>query len=280
MSCPHLNIDGARKAIVALLDSDFSKKYDDGSVGPVLVRLAWHASGTYKEADGTGGSDGATMRFEPESKWGANAGLDIARNMLEPIKRAYPNLSYADLYTLSSVVAIEHMGGPKISWQAGRKDATNNAKTVEDGRLPDASKKEDHIRGIFNRMGFTDREIVALAGAHCIGRCHPDRSGYTGVWTFAPTKFTNLYFKELLNRKWTVKKWDGPLQYEDATGKLMMLPADLAFLDDKEFRKYVELYAKDKQAFFEDFSAAYAKLLSLGCTSLGVCPAMRKGAKL
>ena len=60
--------------------------YDDGSYGPVLVRLAWHASGTYCKETGTGGSNGATMRFHPESGHGANAGLKSARDFLEPVK--------------------------------------------------------------------------------------------------------------------------------------------------------------------------------------------------
>jgi cytochrome c peroxidase len=60
--------------------------YDDGSYGPVLVRLAWHASGTYDKETGTGGSNGATMRFAPEGDHGANAGLKHARDFLEPIK--------------------------------------------------------------------------------------------------------------------------------------------------------------------------------------------------
>lgn len=60
--------------------------YDDGSYGPVLVRLAWHASGTYDKETGTGGSNGATMRFAPESDHGANAGLKHARDFLEPVK--------------------------------------------------------------------------------------------------------------------------------------------------------------------------------------------------
>lgn len=62
-------------------------EYDDGSYGPVLVRLAWHASGTYDAATGTGGSNGATMRFAPEGDHGANAGLKHARDFLEPVKR-------------------------------------------------------------------------------------------------------------------------------------------------------------------------------------------------
>lgn len=60
--------------------------YDDGSFGPVLLRLAWHASGTFDQATGTGGSNGATMRFAPEGDHGANAGLLAARSFLDPIK--------------------------------------------------------------------------------------------------------------------------------------------------------------------------------------------------
>jgi cytochrome c peroxidase len=63
--------------------------YDDGSYGPVLVRLAWHASGTYDAETGTGGSNGATMRFSPEGDHGANAGLKAARDFLEPVKGTY-----------------------------------------------------------------------------------------------------------------------------------------------------------------------------------------------
>ena len=61
-------------------------EYDDGSYAPVLVRLAWHCSGTYDKDTGTGGSNGATMRFDPEASHGANAGLKNARDFLEPVK--------------------------------------------------------------------------------------------------------------------------------------------------------------------------------------------------
>ncbi len=70
--------------IAKRLEEDDS--YDDGSYGPVLVRLAWHCSGTYDKETGTGGSNGATMRFAPESGHGANAGLKAARDFLEPVK--------------------------------------------------------------------------------------------------------------------------------------------------------------------------------------------------
>jgi cytochrome c peroxidase len=61
-------------------------RYDDGSYGSVLLRLAWHASGTYDAETKTGGSNGATMRFAPESDHGANAGLKAGRDFLEPVK--------------------------------------------------------------------------------------------------------------------------------------------------------------------------------------------------
>lgn len=88
--------------------------YDDGSIGPVLVRLAWHASGTYDAKSKTGGSNGSTMRYTKELNDGANAGLKLAQGFLEPIKKKYPGISYADLWILASYVAIEEMGGPEI----------------------------------------------------------------------------------------------------------------------------------------------------------------------
>ncbi|KAG2488477.1 hypothetical protein HYH03_012982 [Edaphochlamys debaryana] len=258
--------DAVRKDISSILDVD---GYDDGSYGPVLVRLAWHTSGTYDKKDGSGGSNGATMRFGPECDWAANAGLATARKLLEPIKAAHPWISYGDLWTLAGAVAIEDMGGPTIPWRAGRVDAPDGSKIVPDGRLPDATQGAKHLRDVFHRMGFDDKDIVALSGAHTLGRCHTDRSGFSGPWTNAPTTFSNLYFQELVNNKWVPKKWDGPLQYEDKASKqLMMLPSDLALLSDRTFKKYVYQYAKDEEAFFKDFAVAFSKLLELGVPNL------------
>lgn len=96
--------------------------YDDGSYGPVLVRLGWHASGTYDKETKTGGSNGATMRFDPERDHGANAGLTHAREFLEPVKKQFPWLTYSDLWTLAAVCAIQEMQGPIIPWRPGRSD--------------------------------------------------------------------------------------------------------------------------------------------------------------
>jgi len=253
-----------RKAIEDALEKE---GYDDGSYGPVLVRLAWHSAGTYDRHKRKWGSDGATMRFSPESNHGANAGLKIARDLLEPIKQRFPGCTYADLYTLAGCVAIEQMGGPQINWRPGRSDAKDESSCPPDGSLPDASQGPSHVRDVFaHRMGFSDRETVALIGAHALGRCHTDRSGYSGPWTRAPTTFSNEFYRLLLDEEWTPKKWAGPLQYENSKSgsDLMMLPADLALIKDKKFRQYVEAYAEDEQLFFRDFASAFGKLMELG----------------
>jgi len=202
---------GVRKAVEELIAKD-------ANYGPLFVRLAWHASGTYDKASGTGGSNGATMRFPPECKHGANNGLNLARDALEPVKTANPDISYADLWTFAGAAAIEYMGGPHIPWTEGRSDKPDGTSCPAEGRLPDASKNAAHIRQIFYRMGFNDREIVALIGAHTLGFCHADRSGYVGPWTRDPYGFDNSFYQLLLSEPWRVKLGSTPLQFEDSTG--------------------------------------------------------------
>ena len=128
-----------------LVDQD---DYDDGSYGPVLVRLGWHSSGTYDELTKTGGSNGATMRFPPEGDHGANAGLKAARDFLEPVKEQFPWITHSDLWILGAACAIQEMGGPDVLWRPGRQDRDVSF-CSPDGRLPDGSKSQDHLRGIF-----------------------------------------------------------------------------------------------------------------------------------
>ncbi|KAG0322308.1 heme peroxidase [Dissophora globulifera] len=250
--------------IATLLEDE---NYDDGSYGPVFLRLAWHASGTWDPAAKNGGSHGGTMRFKSESSDSANAGLGIARERLNRTKDKFPEISYGDLWTLAGVCAIQEMGGPTVKWRSGRVDGMEENAPPE-GRLPDATRSDPkHYHDVFKRMGFNDQEIVALMGAHSLGRCHKDRSKFDGPWTDSPTVVTNAFYTELLNRHWVERKWDGPKQYEDKESKsLMMLPSDMAMLQDKEFKKWIEIYAKDEQKFTEDFAKAIAKLFELGCT--------------
>jgi len=245
MSNPEVNLEALKSEIRSAVINP------KANACPMTVRLAWHASGTYDKATGTGGSNGATMRFEPESTDGANAGLHVLRSMLHPVKLNHPEISTSDLWAISGCSAVEFSGGPKITIPLGRTDHPDGAKCPSNGRLPDASKGADHLREIFYRMGFNDREIVALSGAHTLGRCHVTRSGYDGPWTRNPLKFDNTFFRNLLYLEWRPKKWDGPLQYEDVdTGELMMLPSDMALRTDEKFRVFAEIYAKDQEVFF------------------------------
>lgn len=256
--------DAVRKDIIAVMKQP---EYDDGSAGPVLVRLCWHASGTYDQATKTGGSQGAGMRYEAEGGDPANAGLQHARVFLEPVKEKHPWITYSDLWTLAGVVAVKHMGGPDIKWRPGRTDFVDDSNVPPHGRLPDGALASDHIRQVFTtQMGFNDQEAVALCGAHNLGRCHSDRSGWEGPWVSNPTRFSNLYFKQLLKMKWTKKSWEGPEQFmNDSLGEeLMMLPTDMALIEDKTFRSWVEKYADDRELFYKHFAAAFAKLIELG----------------
>eukprot|EP00297_Palpitomonas_bilix_P010986 CAMPEP_0113869426 /NCGR_PEP_ID=MMETSP0780_2-20120614/1531_1 /TAXON_ID=652834 /ORGANISM="Palpitomonas bilix" /LENGTH=272 /DNA_ID=CAMNT_0000854605 /DNA_START=28 /DNA_END=846 /DNA_ORIENTATION=+ /assembly_acc=CAM_ASM_000599 len=257
------------------LKKDIVELVREKNCAPILVRLAWHACGTYDRSTGDGGSNGATMRFSAEAGDGANNGLGIARGLLDPIKANHPWVSYADLWTFAGAVAIEATGGPVIPWQSGRTDAASEKECPPQGRLPAADKGSPentarHVRYVFNRMGFNDEEMVALiGGGHSLGRCRTDRSGYEGPWTPAPFNFDNDYFTLLTDKKWKVREWDGPLQYEDEeTGKLMMLPSDLVMLTDASFGPHTRAFAQDRDLFFSAFSAAFAKLLSLGCENL------------
>jgi cytochrome c peroxidase len=246
--------------------------------GPVLVRYAWHSSGTYAQASSgcpaSGGSFGGTIRHPREMGDGANNGLQNAEWFMQKVHKKHNWISWGDLVTLGGVVAIQELGGPKIGWRAGREDLPEQY--AQNDRLPDASQGADYVRHLFARMGFSDREVVSLIGAHALGSCHvtapllPGQtkpipgSGYTDRWTASPNFFTNEFFRLLIEDKtWHWKKWDGPKQYENNDG-LMMLPADMALVQDAKYKKIVEEYAKDQDKYFKDFSKDFQKLLELG----------------
>uniref|UniRef100_I1PA73 L-ascorbate peroxidase n=1 Tax=Oryza glaberrima TaxID=4538 RepID=I1PA73_ORYGL len=228
------------------------------SCAPLMLRLAWHSAGTFDVSSKTGGPFG-TMKTPAELSHAANAGLDIAVRMLEPIKEEIPTISYADFYQLAGVVAVEVSGGPAVPFHSGRElrlfssflDLLQDKPAPPpEGRLPDATKGSDHLRQVFSaQMGLSDQDIVALSGGHTLGRCHKERSGFEGPWTRNPLQFDNSYFTELLSG--------------DKEG-LLQLPSDKALLSDPAFRPLVEKYAADEKAFFEDYKEAHLKLSELG----------------
>ncbi|XP_010432358.1 PREDICTED: L-ascorbate peroxidase 3, peroxisomal-like [Camelina sativa] len=224
---------------------DLRSLISNKNCAPIMLRLAWHDAGTYDAQSKTGGPNGS-IRNEEEYSHGANNGLKIALDLCEGVKAKYPKITYADLYQLAGVVAVEVTGGPDINFVPGRKDSKVSTR---EGRLPDAKQGFQHLRDVFYRMGVSDKDIVALSGAHTLGRAHPERSGFDGAWTEEPLKFDNSYFVELLKGE---------------SEGLLKLPTDKTLLEDPEFRRYVELYAKDEDAFFRDYAESHKKLSELG----------------
>ena len=257
------NHQALAKDIASLID-------DDISIAPTLIRLSWHNSGVYsaRSGDASGCPNSAAMRFEPEASHGANAGLANARAKLAAVQAKHAGASHADVWTLAGTVAIAAMDGPVAKWRWGRTDAKSGKEGNQDpNRLPDAAQGAAHIRDVFGRMGFTDREAVALIGAHAVGECHANASGFVGPWTFSKYTFSNEYFVALLKEKWIEDKTGRTkkFQYTDAATKsLMMLPADLAVIQDPAFKKVATEYANDNDLFRKDFAAAWTKLCELG----------------
>ncbi|CAA2935091.1 probable L-ascorbate peroxidase 6, chloroplastic isoform X1 [Olea europaea subsp. europaea] len=255
-------LKSAREDIKELLKTTFCH--------PILVRMGWHDAGTYnkdiEEWPKRGGANGS-LRFEIELKHAANAGLVNALKLLQPIKEKYSGVTYADLFQLASATAVEEAGGPKIPMKYGRVDVSGPEQCPEEGRLPDAGPPSPatHLREVFYRMGLNDKEIVALSGAHTLGRSRPERSGwgkpetkYTKdgpgapggqSWTVQWLKFDNSYFKDIKERR-------------DAD--LLVLPTDAVLFEDPSFKEYAEKYAEDQDAFFKDYAEAHAKLSNVG----------------
>ena len=184
------------------LEADLKNLINTLNCSPILVRLGWHDSGTFDQRIQSwpqcGGANGA-IRFDPEMNFGANAGLAKAKGYLDKFVEKYPSVSWADVIQMASAVSIEAAGGPKIPMKYGRVAVTSpdqcvgstsrqgfagnaglpDPKPGNDGKFPcGAADPATHLRNVFTKkMGFTDQEIVALSGAHTIGRAYKEGSG-------------------------------------------------------------------------------------------------------
>ncbi len=195
-----------------LTDSQDWWPADFGHYGGLFIRMAWHSAGTYRSADGRGGSRAGQQRFAPLNSWPDNANLDKARRLIWPIKQKYGNkISWADLMVLTGNVALEDMGFKTFGFAGGREDVwepeidvywgaeekwladekrysgdrelENPLAAVQMGLIyvnpegpngnPDPLLAAADIRATFGRMGMNDEETVALiAGGHTLGKAH------------------------------------------------------------------------------------------------------------
>lgn len=258
---------------------------------PLLVRLAWHDAGTYNQDAANAGAwpagNGAigTIRFDKEITAGPNAGLDKAVRFLTPIKEACPLVSWADLIQMGSATSIAASGGPVIDMIYGRVDGDATPAGAEEpfglpDALPDfggppevAKDPAAHLRFVFNKYNnMGDREIVALSGAHTLGRAFKDRSGTVENGYMNPTKYTGKEGMGMKGgRSWT-QQW---LRFDNsyfadraaaaaAGSELIAFPTDQVLMTDPGFAPFFHLYAVDQQAFFSDYARAHKKLSELG----------------
>ena len=206
-----LDLDAVIKDLHAVMtDSQDWWPADFGHYGGLMIRLAWHAAGTYRTTDGRGGAGAGQQRFAPLNSWPDNANLDKARRLLWPIKQKYGRkISWADLMVLAGNVALESMGfktfgfaggradvwepeelywGPEGSWlgderYSGERQLEEPLGAVQMGLIyvnpegpngkPDPLAAAKDIRETFFRMAMNDEETVALiAGGHSFGKTH------------------------------------------------------------------------------------------------------------
>ncbi|ANI40227.1 catalase/hydroperoxidase HPI(I) [Mycolicibacterium vaccae 95051] len=207
-----LDVDALRADIVEVMHT--SQDWwpaDFGHYGPLFIRMAWHAAGTYRVSDGRGGAGAGMQRFAPLNSWPDNVNLDKARRLLWPVKQKYGKaVSWADLIVYAGNVALEDMGfrtagfafgredrwepeedvywGPEQEWlddkrYTGERDLENPLAAVQMGLIyvnpegpngnPDPLASAIDIRETFGRMAMNDIETAALiVGGHTFGKTH------------------------------------------------------------------------------------------------------------
>jgi catalase-peroxidase len=144
---------------------------DFGHYGPQMIRMAWHAAGTYRTTDGRGGGGRGQQRFAPLNSWPDNVNIDKSRRLLWPIKQKYgQKLSWADLIILAGNVALESMGFRTFGFAAGREDVWEPDMDVNWGA-------EIAWLGVDPQRVTGDRELSAPFGATHMGLIYVNPEG-------------------------------------------------------------------------------------------------------
>ncbi|WP_373184438.1 catalase/peroxidase HPI [Halopseudomonas sp.] len=173
-----LDYAAVKKDITALLtDSQDWWPADYGHYGPFMIRMAWHAAGTYRVADGRGGASTGNQRFAPLNSWPDNGNLDKARRLVWPIKRKYGNkLSWADLYILTGNIAIESMGLKPFGFGGGRADIWSPEEDIYWGAEKEWLATSDKDNSRYSG----DRELEAPLAAVQMGLIYVNPQGPDG----------------------------------------------------------------------------------------------------
>ncbi len=174
-----LDLDAVVADLTALMtDSQPWWPADYGHYGPLFVRMAWHAAGTYRIADGRGGAGHGAQRFAPLNSWPDNGNLDKARRLLWPIKQKYgQKLSWADLLVLAGTVAMGSMGFKTFGFAGGRPDIWEPEDDIDWGSegkwLAASTEANSRYRG--------DRELDNPLAAVQMGLIYVNPEGPDGV---------------------------------------------------------------------------------------------------
>jgi catalase-peroxidase len=150
---------------------------DYGHYGGLMIRMAWHAAGTYRTGDGRGGAGTGQQRFAPLNSWPDNGNLDKARRLLWPLKKKYGNnISWADLIVLAGNVAIESMGGKTLGFGGGRADVWEPEEDVYWGKEDEWLATSDNEQSRYSG----DRELEDPLAAVQMGLIYVNPEGPDG----------------------------------------------------------------------------------------------------